>query len=398
MSYKTLFDYYLSQELFPTHGGFGDEAALARHEEHRRALFMEKLRLPPRLFKTASLLEFGPDTGENSLIFARWGAQCSLCEPNTKAHPIIRDYFKRFDLQEKLEVLSGDDISAWVNRPDEHRVFDFVDAEGFIYTIKPDRVWIDLLARIVKPDGMAILFFVERFGSFFELLLKVVYSRYKQLTVTASWEASRMLFQTKWDTIPHRRTIDSFAMDVLENPFMRLSYFLEPQDLCRQMAEAGFTIYSSWPVYQDALAMRWFKSNPSPSERLAETMAFIGQSRLSHVFGCRLFLREPRPDLEAETMRLLELTDGLIDGFPEENIAQVKRILSHMDEVIASPEVVASAEHRQRTGDTITMVCALFDLLQGGNAAAIADHCNHNPSFIKQWGMPSHFAVFRRET
>ena len=36
--------------------------------------------VPPALFRGADVLEFGPDSGENAVVFARWGARLTLVE------------------------------------------------------------------------------------------------------------------------------------------------------------------------------------------------------------------------------------------------------------------------------------------------------------------------------
>ena len=73
-------------------------------------ILTEKLFLPRRLFSNARLIEFGPDAGENSLVFALWGASCTLVEPNLKARPIIRGYFQQFGLSHGLVSLEAKEL------------------------------------------------------------------------------------------------------------------------------------------------------------------------------------------------------------------------------------------------------------------------------------------------
>lgn len=398
MSHETMYEYYQQQSVFPTHGGFENETDLARHQRHRHELFTDKLQLPARLFKDASLLEFGPDTAENTLVFARWGANCRLVEPNSKTHPVIREYFQRFGMGDKLTGLSGLDVRGYAEKPAWDKKFDFVVAEGFIYTVRPESLWIELFSRIVNPDGFVVLFYMEPFGSFFELMLKVVHSRYKQLSGTHPVAAAEALYQAKWDSIPHRRTLESFTMDVLENPYVRLAYFLEPRSLCRQMIDAGFSLYSSWPVYNDALAVRWFKKTLTTTERLEETENFIAQSRLSHMFGFKLFLSEPMEGLEEDLMELLQLADGLIDHFENASAQRLSQALRRVEELLRSPKVIADKGNVERALAALESLRKLLALLEQGRADAIAAFCNSDPVFIRTWGMPSHFAVFRKES
>src|SRR5437867_368083 len=107
MADGTMHGYYASQDVLPTYGRLASGADLEAHERHRRRLFTDKLCLPPRIFTGARLLELGPDAGENSLAFALWGADCTLVEPNHKAHPVIREYFRRFELRHRLSALES---------------------------------------------------------------------------------------------------------------------------------------------------------------------------------------------------------------------------------------------------------------------------------------------------
>ena len=55
----------------------------------------------------------------------------------------------------------------------------------------------------------------------------------------------------------------------------------------------------------------------------------------------------------------------------------------------------ASAD-TERSRQTVTCLRQLLRVLAGGDAAALARFCNEDRAFIEAWGMPSHFAVFRR--
>lgn len=128
MAEDKLFNYYERQDVLPTFGNFKSSAELEAYASQRRELFSDKLVLPPRLFRNAEVLEFGPDSGENALVFASWGANMTLAEPNRHAHPKIQAYFDHFGLTEHLRELALADVEGF--RSD--RGFDIIDAEGFI--------------------------------------------------------------------------------------------------------------------------------------------------------------------------------------------------------------------------------------------------------------------------
>ena len=52
------------------------------HLSKRHSLFQYKLNLPTKIFKNATLLDFGAGTGEQDICYAQWGAQLDLVEIN----------------------------------------------------------------------------------------------------------------------------------------------------------------------------------------------------------------------------------------------------------------------------------------------------------------------------
>src|SRR5258708_39895459 len=153
MTPGTLYEYYREQKLLPTHARFQTSEQLDAYVKQRTLVFTERLYLPTSFFQNKNVLEFGPDSGENSLVFASWGARCTLVEPNANAHPYIKNYFARFALQNQLVALNADDLVSF----ETHTLYDFIDAEGFIYTVKPDRMWMARFAKLLNPGGLALV-------------------------------------------------------------------------------------------------------------------------------------------------------------------------------------------------------------------------------------------------
>ncbi|MBI3722734.1 methyltransferase domain-containing protein [bacterium] len=391
---ETLFDYYARQGVLPTYGGLRTREAFAAHERARRRLFTGKLGLPPSAFRGARLLEFGPDAGENSLVFAAWGANLMLAEPNTKAHPVIQDYFRQFDLTSRLSAIEPSSVTSFPVLPETEHGFDVIDAEGFIYTIQPTSLWIEKFARLVREDGVVILFYYEPYGCFLELFLKVVHGRYQRLAGVSSVEAAHRCFDAKWAAIPHKRSIESWVMDVLENPFVRLRYFLEARKLIEDMADAGFELYSSWPRYDNGLDVFWFKRELAPEDRLRRQAEFVSCSRLSHFFGRKHFLFEVEQRIERELWGLLEDMDALVENFECDRAKRCRERLGVVRDRLRSDGIISDAADTARSLETIGSVDRLLLLLERGEPPAIEAFCARDHAFIESWGLPSHFAIF----
>lgn len=391
-----MYEYYRRQGTFPTEGGLDSDEGLVAHEHERRRLFTDKLGLPPRLFPGASLLEFGPDVGSNSLVFALWGARCTLSEPNAAAVARLQEQFGRFGLRHALdEVLAHDVLSFPAPLSDDGR-FDVVDAEGFIHTVQPPELWLDAFARLVRPEGFAVVSYYDTAGAFLELMWKVVHARYCELTGLTGVEASERIFEEKWNTIPHRRTLEAWTMDVLENPFQRLACFLDPPVLLEHALEAGFVLHASWPRYDSGFDVHWFKRQLDPDEELRRRQDFIARSRLSHLTGRCHFLARRDESIEAEIAELVETADALVDGFDSERSRRCCALLEHLGEELRSGRVLSAPEDVSASLEMLESMRSLLDLLERGSVGSVERFCASDHGFLLSWGSPNHFAVFRR--
>ncbi|SRR5260221_1647054 len=395
MAFEKLSDYYGSQSILPTFSRFNDVAALQRHEQHRHDLFTRKLNVPVRLFHNARLIEFGPDTGENSLVFAGWGADCTLVEPNIKAHPAIQQYFQTFGLGDRLSRLDSHDILDFSQTRNPNEKFDFIDAEGFLFTVKPEQAWIDLFAKMLNPGGLVVLFDYEAYSTFFEFLLKVIHSHLRRVMGLNAVDSARALFSAKWDSIPHRRPMEAWVMDVLENPFVRLRYLLDASQLARKMAASGLDLYSSWPPYKDALDVYWFKKTQATEDQLQHMADFVTRSRLSHMFGRKHFVAQLHSDLETTLRELLTLMDGLIDKVESEAIDRCLEIFRFIVQLIESPAVISDEEDLTLSLAAIRSVEEVLNIISTQDANRLIAFCNNDQAFIRTWGAPSHFAVYQ---
>ena len=209
-------------------------------------------------------------------------------------------------------------------------------------------------------------------------------------------DVAHRLFATKWASIAHRRSLDSWIMDVLENPFVRLAYFIDARELCRSMHQAGCSLYSAWPGYDDSLDIHWFKKLPAPEARLRSQQRFIERTRLGHLFGKSLFIVDDTLDVERLWQRLVGITDGLIDRIDESAVTHGDALLAELDGLVQSPRVMASATDRVEAQALAVSYRRLIRLIASGTFDELAGFCNTDPAFIREWGVPNHYAVFTR--
>jgi len=396
MAEDKLFNYYERQDVLPTFGNFKSSAALEAYASQRRELFSDKLVLPPRLFRDAEVLEFGPDSGENALVFATWGANLTLAEPNRHAHAKIQSYFAQFGQTTRLRELVSSDVEAF--RCD--RRFDIIDAEGFIYTVQPTENWLGIFHRLLNPDGYAVVSYYERYGGFFELALKAIHAAGKALTDRPALETARALFEAKWNSIPHTRSFESWLMDVLENPFVRYSYFLDAAALCTAAHGQGFDLHSAWPSYRDSLDVYWHKKVLSGDEKLPRATRHLDRSRLSFLGGRKLYLvgkTEAVSAISASIEALVLDIDRMIDDPFGDSLPRVIASLASLRAKIRSAEILADdPAELEAFAATLESFHHIFSTIAQRDMAGITALTRSDQAFLNAWGQPAHFLVIRK--
>ncbi|RTE92059.1 class I SAM-dependent methyltransferase [Bradyrhizobium sp. LVM 105] len=396
MADDKLFNYYERQDVLPTFGNFKSSSELEAYAAQRRELFSDKLVLPPRLFCDAEVLEFGPDSGENALVFAGWGANMTLAEPNRLAHPKIEAYFARFGLTGRLRELALADVEGFSS----DRRFDIIDAEGFIYTVQPSEKWLAIFHRLLNPDGYAVVSYYERYGGFFELALKAMHAAGKALTGRPALETAKMLFETKWNSIPHTRSFESWLMDVLENPFVRHRYFLDATALCTAAHDRGFDVHSAWPAYRDSLDIYWHKKVLPGDEKLRRAARHLDRSRLSFLGGGKLYLvgkADAVQAISASIEALVRDVDAMIDDPFGESLPRVVAGLASLRETIGTTDVLADdAADIEAIAATLDSFHRIFAAIGRRDASTVAALTRSDAAFISAWGQPAHFLVIRK--
>lgn len=396
MAEDKLFNYYERQDVLPTFGNFKSSSELEAYASQRRELFSDKLVLPPRLFRDAEVLEFGPDSGENALVFAGWGANMTLAEPNRLAHPKIEAYFAHFSLTQRLRELVLADVEGFRSE----RRFDIIDAEGFIYTVQPSDKWLGIFHRLLNPDGYAVVSYYERYGGFFELALKAIHAAGKALTGRAALDTAKVLFEAKWNSIPHTRSFESWLMDVLENPFVRYRYFLDAAALCTAAHGQGFDIHSAWPAYRDSLDIYWHKKVLSGDDKLHRATRHLDRSRLSFLGGRKLYLvgkADAVQAISASIEALVRDVDAMIDDPFGASLPRVVAGLAALRETVRTSDILADdAADIEAMIATLDSFHRIFGAIERRDASAVAALTQSDPAFIDTWGQPAHFLAIRK--
>jgi hypothetical protein len=116
------------------------------------------------------------------------------------------------------------------------------------------------------------------------------------------------------------------------------------------------------------------------------------------MFGRKHYLVRCTAELETLLGQLLSGVDSLIDKFDADVATQCRRFLGDLTSVVESDDLVAEPRDRRASIETLECFRRLFERLIEGSQADLVSFCNRDPAFIAAWGMPSHFAAFRKES
>ena len=96
-------------------------------------------------------------------------------------------------------------------------------------------------------------------------------------------------------------------MDVLENPFVSGTTFIDARTFVDDVQASGFDLYATYPHYNDALRVDWHKAITPPAERALQASGHLARSALSFMAGRKLYVADA-----AVAASVAQTGDGLI--------------------------------------------------------------------------------------
>ena len=223
-----------------------DEAFAARRRG-REAMYRDCLKLPPKMFNGARLLDVGAGTGESTVFFGLWGADCTLVEINDEASARSREIFQRYLGERGAHRFVR---SSLFDFESEER-FDMVVSEGVIHHTADKRGGFERLASFVAPDGYLVLGVGNPAGCFQRSLQRVILFRFAESDEEIVAVAER-LFAEHIDRAARfgGRTRRAVIFDSFVNPKVDFSSVAEVLDWFKA---AGLRLYACWPPVEPAL-------------------------------------------------------------------------------------------------------------------------------------------------
>ncbi len=121
--------------------------------KNRERLFFDCLKLPKKLFKESTLLDFGCGTGEHDICYAMWGSKLTLIDINPVSTAQVNKYFTKFKLKKSLKKLITNSIYKFKSK----NKFDFVISDGVLHHTQDPKRAFNIMAKNLKPGGFCVL-------------------------------------------------------------------------------------------------------------------------------------------------------------------------------------------------------------------------------------------------
>jgi len=389
----SLYEYYMKAGVNPVYAGFSSSKDLEEYDRSRRRMFEYNLRLPISAFERRTLLEFGPASGENALVFAKWGARLTLVEPVRSFVEVLNDYFDIYGLKKQIVDIECLPIENYRTE----KKYDFVIAEGFIFQIGGPEYWIPLLLSFAKDDGFVFLSYTEMAGYLIDIIQAKSFQVIFERRGGDPYQLARRMYQKKWDSVPHVRKFESWVDDNLRNPLIGRNILNTLSDLQGIMAGYGIFLWSSWPSVFTQTDVKWIKATFDPTEELARCRQAYIKLIPSLIMG----------KIVPTTDAIFQLGSQILDKLREElrilgthvkNLNEgglSEAICNHRDIETLFSETVLDYSQTEFFSLWRDMLDCLCNLESQQDDKVIEMFCGEGP-LSKYWGSPNCYTVWHR--
>ena len=395
-------DFYRKYNFLPTLTKISSNTPdlLRQYCSSRAYLFEKCLKFPITGLQNIEYLEIGPDSGENALVAAIFGARISVIDKNPRAIEVCSQKFEELHLKDRLisaEVVGLEDYTT-------DRVFGFVAAEGFVHSMADKKGAFANLRNLVSPNGFLLLSFYEKYSCFADLLhsrlfkeiVKLKFGReWSQLAIEHVVDYGQELFEPKWNLKSHSRSLRSWIMDIALNPSLDWELTIDSQALVNEMCKEGFELWESWPSYSERSEMYWHRDIRSSEIENELIVNYLKKRTLAHFFGVDITL-----DQEELSSTLEKLLFYLNNYQWDLALHCVKELESYLSKIplpkdkLIELTILTGMLSKIFTDASAGDKSALENLVKGQSTDSKYDF---GKKFLNFWGQPNHFALFKRK-
>ena len=262
MAHKEVEDKLLGvyKKVSPSIHRLDSPANVSRFYETRRNI-LNTLTLPPQIFKGRKVIDIGGGTGEKSLLYALWGSDVTIVEPNEKSCAYAQNIFSKLSLGKHLKTINKSlyefDLSIL-------QQYDIVICEAVLHhTYDPIR-GLDLILKNLTGRQIVLIAMGETHGVFkrhlqIKLVNKLAGSNEEKII-----EISKKYFREHIDRAVKYgvRREDAVIYDTFVNTIDRSSSL---EDICTTFEKNGVSYLSAYPRLElFYLTIPWSQKREDP--------------------------------------------------------------------------------------------------------------------------------------
>ena len=204
-----------------------------------REKLLFNLKFPKKMFFNAKLIDLGSGSGLYSLVYNKYGANCTLVEYEKKFCQSAKKLFKKF-ADSKFKIIKGDILKLKIKKK-----FDIVTCNGVAHhTLDPDKV-LKLACSLVKKNGFIIWGIGNKSGFFQRAIQRIILYKISKNDEDIT-KFSKILFSKhlRRASFYGGRTLDQIIYDTYINPKINNQSI---DEIVKIITKNGLNLYSSYP-------------------------------------------------------------------------------------------------------------------------------------------------------
>ena len=134
--------------------------------------FMHEYRLPPTMFRNATVLDVGCGTGEKTMVFASWGGRITGMDYNSKALDRARYLASASHYKEHIDFIKG----SLPNLPSglTARRFDIIFADGVLHSTVDPMHSLSVLVKLMAEGGWFVIRNYQHIPAFQRIIKRLI--------------------------------------------------------------------------------------------------------------------------------------------------------------------------------------------------------------------------------
>ena len=218
-----------------------DEEVRQKIQDYGDSLYTHSLKILPQVLNGAKLLEFGSGTGERSMNFLRWGADCTFVEMNDYAIKRARKLYKQFYPESKYQLVNSSLFDF-----DSNKIFDITISNAVIHHTPDKEKAFAKTVSYLKKGGINVLGIGSSGACVQRNLQRYIVYTFAGRDVDKIEKVAEDLFTEHLDRAEKfgGRSRKAIIYDTYVNPKMD---FLSIHELMQWYKKYGLKHYTSWP-------------------------------------------------------------------------------------------------------------------------------------------------------